>query len=119
MALLTRQDLVEAGVAASYAAAAGGGDTVDNDGATFLHVKNGGGAPITVTVTAQVASLPTPRYGNLTRANIAVSVPAAGERFVGPFPKAAFNDANGRAAISYSGVTSVTVAALRCPWAAA
>lgn len=41
-----------------------------------------------------------------------VAVPAGGERVIGPFPKARFNDASDKVLISYSGVTSVTVAVL-------
>jgi hypothetical protein len=113
MALLTRQNFALGGLAASYAAAAAGGDTVDNDGKVVLHVKNGGAGAINVTVAAQVASLSVEGYGTLTRSDVVVSVPAGGERFIGPFPPRAFNDANGRAAITYDAVTSVTLAALQ------
>lgn len=119
MALLTRQPMVEAGLNAAYVAAAGGGDTVDNDGRTFLHVKNGGGGSINVTVSAQVASVQDPRKGILTRSNIVVAVTNAQERFIGPFPPSMFNDASGRILITYSGVTSVTVAAVQAPIAPA
>lgn len=113
MALLTRQNFALGGLAASYAAAAAGGDTVDNDGKVVLHVKNGGAGAINVTVTAQVTSVAVEGYGTLTRSNAVVAVPAGAERFIGPFPTQAFNNSSGRAAISYDVVTSVTVAALR------
>ena len=113
MADLTIQDVVEGGLAASYAAAAAGGDAVLNlQGDVFLHVKNGDVSSHTVTVTAQDTSEDVPGFGNMTKANLAVAVPASGERFIGPFPRQAFNDANGKVQITYDDVTSVTIAAL-------
>lgn len=115
MATLSRQDMVEAGLLGSYVAASGGGDVVDNDGQTFLHVKNGGGGSINVTVAAQVAAFQTPGMGPMTKANIVVAVANGAEKFIGPFAKQAFNTAAGQVAITYSGVTSVTIAAVRLP----
>lgn len=115
MAALTRQNLAEAGLNATYVAASGGGDTVPNDGETFLHVKNGGVGSINVTVAAAVATVFKEGFGTLVRGNIVVAVPNGAERFIGPFPPSAFNDVNGSVPITYSGVTSVTVAALKVP----
>lgn len=119
MATLSRQTLVEEGLTASYGAAAGGGDQVDNsDGLTVLHVKNGGGGSIDVTVAEQIAggtTVDSPTYGKLTKASVVKSVGAGAEAFIGPFKKAAFNDANNFIQITYSGVTSVTIAALKFP----
>jgi hypothetical protein len=113
MATLVRQKIVGSGLTPSYAACAGGGDVVDNaDGRTFLHVKNGSGGSITVTVTAQDTSAQTVTHGTLTVANIAVAIPAGQERMIGPFPKQAFNNASKQLALSYSGVTSLTIAAV-------
>ncbi|UCD57872.1 MAG: hypothetical protein JSV16_01815, partial [Candidatus Hydrogenedentota bacterium] len=47
--------------------------------------------------------------------NAVVSVPASGEKMIGPFPKDRFNDTAGKVQIAYSGVTSVTVAAIELP----
>lgn len=117
MATLTIQSLVKTGsLQPTYAAASGGGDVMPNDGKTVLHVKNGGGGSINVTITAQIASRDAgPGYGTYTRADLVVAVPNAEERIIGPMPSIAFNNAQGQAAIAYSGVTSVTVAALRFP----
>jgi hypothetical protein len=116
MATLSVQNLAVSGeLQPSYAAAAGGGDEMPNDGDTFLHVKNGGGAGITVTIAAQVATRDAEGYGPFTRANLAVSIAAAADKMIGPLPAKTWNNANGRAAITYSGVTTVTVAALRVP----
>jgi hypothetical protein len=117
MATLTIQNLVTTGsLQPTYAAASGGGDVMPNDGKTVLHVKNGGGGSINVTITAQVATRDAgPGFGPYTRADLVVAVPAAEERIIGPLPRIAFNNASAQAAIAYSGVTSVTVAALRFP----
>jgi hypothetical protein len=113
MATLTRQKVIQSGLTPSYASAGGSGDVVDNsDGRTFLHVKNDGGGSINVTVTAQVSSLATAGHGTLTVSNNVVAVPAGQNRMIGPFPKQAFNNASKQLAISYSGTTSVTIAAL-------
>jgi hypothetical protein len=110
VATLTKQTINFSGVGPTYAAAAGGGDAVTPDDRTFLHVKNGGGSPQTVTV-ATPGTLP----GGLAEADVQVSVPAGGERMFGPFPAEMFADQNGLAQITYSGVVSVTVAALQLP----
>lgn len=109
MALLSVQTVSRAGATPSYAAANGGGDTFVPDKDTFLHVKNGGGGAITVTVV-------TPRsdaIGNVIADN-AVSVTNGQERMIGPFPYEHYADpSTGVANISYSGVASVTVGAFR------
>lgn len=93
----------------TFVAANAGGDTVVPGDRTRLIVKNGGGAPITVTIPVFPATLAT---GAAQPAHT-VSVPAAGEMWIGPLNTASYaNPANGLAAISYSGVTTVTVAAI-------
>ncbi len=110
MPLLAREQIDEDGLVATYNAADVGGDTFDNDGRTVLHIKNGGGGPLTVTVTAESATTRKPGYGQLTKANAETAVAAAGEEFLGPFPTIAFGVVG---AITYSGVTSLTLAVLR------
>jgi len=112
MAELTLQRITEAGGTVTYsAAAAGDGDTADNNGSTFLHIKNGGGGEITATITAEKTSVESNIYGDLTKANASIAISGSAEAFIGPFKPAAFND-DGQIAITYSGVTSVTIAAL-------
>ena len=107
MAVLAVQRVTAAGTAPTYAAAAAGGDTVDaSSGEVCLHVKNGGGAAITVTV-ADPGKTPAANPGTPT----AVTVPAGGDRFI-YVPIGTINPATGLSAVSYSAVTSVTVAAL-------
>ncbi len=110
MALLVAQDIDEDGLIASYDAATGGGDTFNNDGHTFLHVKNGHSSPQTVTVAAAIASTDKPGFGALAKVDAQVSVPNGVEAFLGPFPSLAFGS---QPAITYSGVIALVVAVLR------
>lgn len=109
MATLTVQDLKRTGLAPTYAAASAGGDKFAPSKDTFLHVKNGSAGALTVTVVTPNSLIP-----DVAIADVAVSVPAAGERMIGPFPYEHFaNSADGLCDITYSGVTSLTVAAVR------
>jgi hypothetical protein len=112
MADLVTQVVTNTGLAPAYAAASAGGDkVVAPDADTFLHVKNTGGSPVTVTV-----ATPGTAAGGLAIADISVSVPATtGDRMIGPLPAEYYaNPADsGKAAVTYSGVTGVTVAAIR------
>lgn len=110
MPLLPRETIDENGLLATYTAADVGGDTFDNDGDTFLHVKNGGGAPITVTVTPEQPTTRKSGFGQLTKPNAEVTIAAAGDQFLGRFPTIAFGRVG---AVTYSAVSSVTVAVLR------
>jgi hypothetical protein len=108
MATLTTQAIALAGLNPTYAAAAGGGDKCEVGDRLFLHVKNGGGSPITVTLTATAV------VRGQAVSNVTVSVPASGERMIGPLQSDLLQNAtDGLCAIGYSSATSVTVAALR------
>jgi hypothetical protein len=109
MALLSIQTIKASGTTPSYTTAAGGGDKVSLAAPnTFLHVKNGGGSSITVTITTQSNS-----YKGLTVPDRTVTVAAAGEAMIGPLDPSLHSDINVQASIGYSAVTSVTIAALR------
>lgn len=108
MATLSPQSVVSTGLNPSYAAATGGGDAIPADGRTFLHVKNGDSSSHTVTI----ASVAVARAG-LAVANLAVAVPAGAERMIAIDPTGYADPTTGLAAITYSAVTSVTVAAVR------
>ena len=112
MAELTVQQITEAGGVATYVSAAADGDTADNNGNMFLHIKNGSGGSITVTITAVTTSVDSGMYGDLTKANASIAIAGSAEAFIGGFAPAAFNDGNSEIAITYSGVTSLTIAAL-------
>jgi hypothetical protein len=109
MATLTTQYLNRAGLVATYASATGGGDKFTPANGTFLEVVNAGGSPVTVTVAATKVPI-----ANTTMSNTAVSVAAGTTGKIGPFPPEFYtqNDGTGLAAITYSGVTSVTIAAI-------
>lgn len=101
---LSTQRITRSGLDPSYTAANVDGHSISNDGSVVLHVKNGDASAHTVT-------LVTPRkVDGLDVADLTVSVPAGGERIIGPFPPATF----GRVVdVDFSAVTSVTVAALK------
>ncbi|MBM9621029.1 hypothetical protein [Streptomyces zhihengii] len=108
MAILTAQAVSLAGINPTYANAASGGDKVSPGDRTFLHVKNGAGAPVTLTLTT------TADVRGQAVANVTVSVPASGERMIGPLSRDLFaSPSDGLVAIGYSSNTSVTLAALR------
>lgn len=105
---VTTQTIARAGIAGTLTAPTVDGDIVDAGGAVFLEVANGSGVPITVT-----AQTPITQDG-LAVAELIVSVPAAGRRFIGPFPARTFAQASdaavgpGQVLIDYSAITSVT-----------
>ena len=107
MATLTVQDVNSGGAVPTYAAAAGGGDQFSNDGKTMIHVKNGSGGSITVTVASQVSCSQGATH------NTAVAIAAGAEKMIGPFPTDRYNDANGFVQLTYSGVTSLTLGAFQ------
>lgn len=108
MATLTYKQPVIGGTDPAFAAASGGGDKVAPNDRGYIHVKNGGGSPITVTIDVPGNT----KYG-LANPDPTISVPATtGERIIGPFPADLANPSDGLVAITYSGVTSVTIAAI-------
>jgi 2-methylaconitate cis-trans-isomerase PrpF len=108
MATIAVTQSTQAGVAPpTFVAAAAGGDQFSNNGKTYYEVKNGSGAPITVTF-ARAKSCD---QGGLHPTT--VSVPATtGDRICGPFDPTLYNDANQMIQVTYSAVTSLTVAAV-------
>jgi hypothetical protein len=108
MATLAVQSITRAGLTPAFTAAAGGGDQFTADERTYLVVKNGSGAGITVTCAGQQVPAP-----NLTTTMPAVTVPAGQEKWIGPFPAPLFADTNGNVLVTYSAVTTVTVGAVR------
>lgn len=106
MAERAAQVIASAGTAATYHAATGGGDTFEPADGTFLHVKNASGSPITVTLVTPATT------DGLAVADLTVSVPAGGDRFIRPPADRLVKDATGKAAITWSSPTSVTFAVL-------
>lgn len=108
MAVLTVQQIAATGLNPTFGAAAGGGDSFAGDERTFLVVKNGGGSPITVTPKLRARAFSPTTGVQATVNGEAVSVTNAQERWIGPFAKGYFTGE-----VAYSGVTTVTVAAVR------
>ena len=107
MATLSVQTISRDGLEATYDAAAGGGDEFTNSGDEFIHIKNGDVSAMTLTIVTQ-ATVDGQAVGDRT-----VAVPAGEERIVGPFPTGTYNDGTGKVQLTYSAVTSLTIAALK------
>ena len=108
MATLATQVVADTGLAPTTASAAGGGDKCAAGQGCFLYVLNGGGSSITVTL-----ATPQIYQGDLALADRTVTV-ANGTFKLIAVPAFYANPADsGLCSITYSGVTTVTVAALR------
>jgi len=108
MATLSVQQIIRSGLKPTYATAATGGDEFVNDGVfTFFHAKNAATPAIAVTFVTQ-KTVDGQAVGDRT-----VSLPDGEERMVGPFPTDVYNNANGRVAVTYDAVASVTIAAIK------
>ena len=106
--------ITDEGATISYTAADVGGDQVPNDGRSWFVVKNGGGAPITVTVTPQNTTKDNvPGFGKMTKATTNEVIAAGDDGIFGPFPQQAWDDTAAKVSITYSDVTSVTIAAFK------
>lgn len=106
MAVLSVQEITLAGVDPTLAAAAAGGDTFANDGRTYFDINNGSGGSINATFDA--TELCNQGFDH----DEVVAVPAGARRRIGPFPTGRFGTT---VSVSYSDVTTVTVAAVRLP----
>lgn len=109
MATLTAQVAVRAGVTMTTASAAGGGDQFANTGREILYYKNASGGSITLTLAP--AGVP----GGLSLATYTVAIAAGAEKLIGPFDTSLFNNSSGFVTMTYSGVTSLTVAVIQVP----
>ncbi len=106
--VLTVQEIARTGIVPAYVA----GDATNdhefvNDGKTFVHVKNGGGAPIDV-----VFQTPGSVDG-LAVADRTVSVGAGAEKMIGPFPTTTYNQSGGKVYLDLTVDTTVTLAAFK------
>lgn len=108
MATLTTQNITTAGILPTYVAASAGGDAMIPDSTSFLHIKNGGGSSMTVSI-ADPLTIDT----SLTVTPRVVTVGATSEAMIAVPDSLYRNPATGLAALTYSAVTSVTVAAIR------
>jgi hypothetical protein len=116
MATLTVQTIdISAGVAPTYASADVAGDQYENDGKTYLHLKNGSGGSITATVAVQQSTIQSGTFGLVAPAARAFTVGAGAERIIPFLSPAVYNNSSNRVAVTYSGVSSLTVAAIKAP----
>ena len=110
MATLSTQTVTRAGVLPTYAAANGGGDAMATGTDMMLHIKNGAASTMTVTLAIPSGAS---GYPNVAYTSTAVVVPNASERMIGPVQSPVYMDpTTGLCTITYSAVTSVTVAAI-------
>ncbi len=110
MSLQVKEQIVLAGIVPTFWAATAGGDEFVNSGNIIIHAKNAnGGATRTITVDA-------PNNCSLAYAHdVTIVVPISGERISGVFPKAWFNDTDGRVQITYDNEADLTIAILELP----
>ena len=102
------------GLVTSATAANGAGDEFINSGVEFIRVYNGHSGAQTITITANgTTTVKHPTFGTLNKDNITTySLAATTAYYFGPFHPAAWNDANEKVQITYSGVTSMMVEVL-------
>ncbi|MBP5915863.1 hypothetical protein ACH3XX_42435 [Streptomyces scabiei] len=108
MAVLTAQAMPLGGLQPTYANAAGGGDQAPVGEKLVLHVRNDDASSKTVTVVTPGT------VGGLAIADATQTIPAGADAFI-PLKSTYRDPATGRAAITYSAATSVTVAVLQLP----
>lgn len=102
---ITVQNATKTGLAVTTASANVDGNYFTNDGKSYLQVTNGGGSSINVTIDSPVVC----SQGGVHDEVIAVG--AGVTKVIGSFDKSQFNDpVTGRVNVSYSAVTTVTVA---------
>ncbi len=104
MATLTALSISRDGVAVSGAAAAVGGDKFGNNGSQMLYVNNASVGSVNVTLaTSQTVD-------GQAVADRVVAVAAGAAKMIGPFKPSQYNDVDGFVQVTYSAVTTVTVA---------
>lgn len=104
MATLTPQQITLAGTVVTYAAAAVGGDKALPGTTAVLRVKNASVSSITVTLDSVQPS----SYGD--DVNPAITVAAGAEKSILLSPASRFAGPDGLVSVTYSDVTTVTVA---------
>lgn len=107
MSLIAYQSPSPVGSDVVFTAASGGGDTIEAKDNGVLLVKNGSGSPITVTVVTPGND----KYGQ-ARPDLTHSVPAGATSAFGPFGGDLEDSSTHVISVTYSAVTTVTVAAL-------
>ena len=73
-------------------------------------IKNAGEESVTVTITAQTTSFVSPTYGSASISDKTLTVAGGRTGYITSLPVNAFNNADGDVVMTYSQVTSVSVA---------
>ena len=107
MATLTVSPITRDGLVVSLAAADVAGDEFANTGKEFLVVDNQSGGNCTVTLDIQRT------VDGQAIIDRSVVLADGERRYIGPFKTNFYNDGDGNMNVSYSTVTSVTVAAIQ------
>ncbi len=108
MALLTAALMSRAGVSTVGALpTASTGDTWANTGAELVAIKNGAGAPMTVTL-----HIPATIDG-AAAVDPTITIADGVTELVGPFPVGYYNDVNGLAKVTCSPVTGSTIKVIK------
>lgn len=107
MAAITVQQISTSGLTPSAGvAAASGGDTVVNNGKTYIEVVDTGTTAPTVTVSSQA------QCDQGFTHDVSVAISSGSSALIGPFPQNRFNNASGQIEVAYSSATDVTIRAL-------
>lgn len=108
---MTTQTINRAGTVITPVSAAGGGDAMQVGQGMMLEVVNGGGSPITVTLAIPSGAS---GYPNAAYTSTAVVVTNGTTKWIGPIASPIYMDpTTGFCTVTYSGVTTVTVAAVQ------
>lgn len=114
VAVVTAQQIIQAGLEPAYAAVEADGNEFANDGQTFVQIKNSSGAnSYTVTIVSQST------LSDLAVADLTVTVGTSEDWMVGPFRRDVFNDSDDNVQITYSGSapeTDLTIGVFKATW---
>ena len=91
MASLISQQITESGIVPTTTVL-GEENTFTNTGLEFIYYTNSSGDTKTITVTAEVTSIDSPLYGEITKSNATQAVADGETAYIGPFPPEAYND---------------------------
>ncbi len=83
------------------------GNSFANDGYVAVHIKNGSAAAVTATFQTPA------KVGGVNIEEVQISIPAGGDRLVGPFVPSVFNQSTGEVFVDFSAQTNVTFAVIR------
>jgi hypothetical protein len=107
MATLTTQSVTTAGLEATYVTpTATTGDRFLPAAGTFIHIINGSGGSVNITLTTPYT------LDGLALADRVIAVPASEERFIA-VPDTLYRSSDGLGDLLVSSVTSVTIAVIR------